>query len=43
MKLLVLVALLAAVWFVFKAIGRKKARAEEPVEYEKHTDIDDKK
>lgn len=43
MKILVLVALLAAVWFVFKAIGRKKAQAEQSVEYDDHKDIEDKK
>ena len=41
MKLLILVVLIAAVWFGFKAIGRvRKARAE-PLEHEEPRNIDD--
>ena len=43
MKLLILVVLIAAVWFGFKAIGRVRARtkAAEPLEHEEHQNIDD--
>ena len=43
MKLLILVVLIAAVWFGFKAIGRvrAKAKAAEPLEHEEHQNIDD--
>ena len=42
MKLLILVVLIAAVWFGFKAIGRvRKAKAAEPLEHEEHQNIDD--
>ena len=42
MKLVILAALIAAVWFGFKAIGRvRKARAADAVEREDHREIDD--
>ncbi len=43
MKLLILVVLIAAVWFGFKAFGRmrSKARAAESLEHEEHQNIDD--
>ncbi len=43
MKLLILVVVIGAVWFGFKAIGRvrAKARAPEPLEHEEHQNIDD--
>ena len=42
-KLLILVVLIGAVWFGFKAIGRMraKARAPEPLEHEERHNIDD--
>ncbi len=44
MKLLVLVVLIGAVWFAFKAIGRmRKAKANDTVEYEDHNNIDDQR
>ena len=44
MKLLILVVLIAAVWFGFKAIGRVRAKAKaEPLEHEEHQNIDDRR
>ena len=42
MKLLVLVVLIAAVWFGFKALSRvRRAKAAEPLEHDEHQNIDD--
>ena len=45
MKLILLVAIIAAVWFAFKAIGRvRQAKANtESVDYEDHRNIDDRR
>lgn len=44
MKLIVLVVLIAAVWFGFKAISRvRRAKAAEPVEHDDRDGIDDRR